>query len=392
VEVFSSRPLSLNDSLSHLAFSFAAEWLEQPPTDSAFFFHKFHFYAVWQMFFECVIVYGFIVFVYRQLVSDSASPAGFDDFDRQRSVERGWKMIHADVFRSPEFPRALAVLAGAGLHAAVAALCFCFVKMAVPVDQPPRFSATLAVVVFVVSAGFAGFSAVAYANSFGIRHWSKLALVAVLLVPIALALFRGAVSLFAFGFFFGLLTLVEIVLSVAGGAVAHRQQLFSEVPCPVAAIPRGIPPLPLSAKAPFLSLLIGFFAIAPVAVELFFVLTAFWRSETYCACGFLFPTVLLLCANIGGLTILAVTVRFQRECHRWQWFSFLAPAGCGAWLFGCCVWFYVWRVESLGWATTAYFLWTAGLSCAFVALAAGGIGFFAANCFVRLTFSNLKLD
>jgi transmembrane 9 superfamily protein 2/4 len=259
----------------------------------------------------------------------------------------------------------------------------------------------LAVFVYVALAGFAGFFTVAYANSFAIRRWLRLALAAVLVIPSVLALSallsaiglgKGAVTVFGFGFFFGILSLVELVLSVVGGTLAYKRRLFGEAPCPVAAIPRAIPELPLWARAPFLGLLIGFLSFAPVSVELFYVLTAFWNSQSYSSYGLLFPTVLLMITTIGGLTILAVSIRFQCECHRWQWFSFFAPCGSGLWLIGGCLWFYIWKVDPLGWVTTAYFFGITGLLCAFVALIAGATGFFAATCFVRFTFSNLKLD
>jgi hypothetical protein len=180
--------------------------------------------------------------------------------------------------------------------------------------------------------------------------------------------------------------------SAVGGFLARRKALLGNAPCQVAAVPRGIPELPFWAGALFLSLVIGFFSIAPASVEIFYLLNAFWRREIYCSYNLLLSTVLMMMANAGGFTVLAVYLRLQCECHRWHWFAFLVPCTNGLYTLVCCLRLYLWKVESLGWFTTASFFGTSALLSALVAIVSGACGFLAANSFIRLIFTNLKLD
>jgi hypothetical protein len=52
--------------------------------------------------------------------------------------------------------------------------------------------------------------------------------------------------------------------------------------------------------------------------EIFYVLSAVWRSEIYCSYNLLLPMVLLVMANAGGLTVLAVYMHAGIGLRSWR--------------------------------------------------------------------------
>jgi transmembrane 9 superfamily protein 2/4 len=410
VEIVPSEPIALDGVSEGIALSFASEWITDrlgpERFNRAFFQHRFHSYAVWQLAVQFILLCGFICYLYWQMISDSSAGDHFDDLDAEVSSEKGWKFCHGDVFRAPNRAPLLAILAGAGFQMALMLVLFLVWRTFASIDQPPRRSFHVVAVLYSVTSVFAGLSSVAYGNALGIGKWLRLAFGAVLLIPAALALsfsicgiigtvtdrVVSSVTVIGFLFFFGLMSVLNATVSAIGGFLSRKKMLLGDIPCQIAAVARGVPKLPLWANSLFLSLLIGFFSIAPLSVEVFYLLSAVWQSQIYCSYHLLLPTGLLLIGNIGGLTLLAVYVKLHCECHRWHWFSFLAPCSTGLWSIVCALWFYCWKVQSLGWFTPAYFFGISALFSALLSLISGAVGFFAATLFVRFLFSNLKLD
>jgi hypothetical protein len=126
--------------------------------------------------------------------------------------------------------------------------------------------------------------------------------------------------------------------------------------------------------------------------ELFYILSAFWQQQIFNAYHLLLATVVLLALIAGGFTVLVVYFLLQHECHRWQWISFIAPSTTGLFTLLVGAWFFLWKGVPGDWYTVFYFASTTLGLAAIVALISGSSGFLAATCFVRLIFSNLKLD
>jgi hypothetical protein len=408
VNVSALQPLG-----SSLEFSYSCDWTESPvPAQSridaslntGFFWSRFHYCAVFQMAAQLLFLFGLIWWIYRQLISDSSN-ADFDDFDWQRSSDRGWKILHGDVFRPPQRASLLAALGGSSLHMAVFVVLLVFVFAMSPAERSSSRTFNTAVLVYLATAVSGGVAAVSFGNSFSIRTWLRLALGAVLVAPAALLGVDGFVGIlskiFGAGFQyvtkFGLIVAIVLllplfVLSAGGGLLAAKRGWLRDAPCQIAAVSRVVPRLPFYASSAFLSAAVGFFSTVPICIEIFYIISAVWNGQTYCSFPLLLLTIVLALFNTGGFTVLAVYLRLQCECYQWHWFSFLAPAASGTMALVCCAWFYAWRVQAADPFTAVWFL---GLSVALslvVAMLAGASGFVAANIFIRLTFSNLKLD
>lgn len=103
-------------------------------------------------------------------------------------------------------------------------------------------------------------------------------------------------------------------------------------------------------------------------------------------------TVPLAALLAGGFTVLLVYVLLQHEYHRWQWMAFVAPATAGLYAFAVAICFFLWKGVPRDAYTALYFAATSAGLALVVGLVWGRAGVVAATAFVRLIFSNLKLD
>jgi hypothetical protein len=352
---------------------------------------------------EFIVLYFLIYLIYKQLISDQSSSNDFDDFDFQKSSEKGWKILHGDVFRPPSHAATLSCLVGSGCQLLLTVVLFAGASALLSVDQPRNWPCDLVVLVYVGTSVVAGFGGAAIGNSVGVQKWLRVSLGSALLAPLALGAlllvvsvaskFAGfARSLSFAGFAAAVAVIVALVapLSAYGGLAAWRARRLCDPPCQVAAVARLVPRLPLPALA--MALIVGFFVAIPILAELFYVLSAFWKVQIFIAWHLLLATVVLLALIAGGFTVLLVYTLLQYEYHRWQWLAFAAPSTTGLFtiVVGAC--FFVWKEVPRDAYTVLYFGVTTGALAIIVALVCGSSGFIAATWFVRLIFSNLKLD
>jgi hypothetical protein len=106
----------------------------------------------------------------------------------------------------------------------------------------------------------------------------------------------------------------------------------------------------------------------------------------------LFVTGIATLTVAGTLAVVAVYLMLVRENHRWQWVAFLGPFSSALFVGTYALQYLLTRTKVAGredifacgvYAVVVAFLW--GLAC-------GSVGFFAANGFVRVIFSNLKIS
>jgi hypothetical protein len=113
-----------------------------------------------------LLLFGFVWWIYRQLILD-LSNADLDKFDWRRSSNRGWKILHGDVFRPPQRASSLVAL---NPHGAFVILLIVFFSV-----SPVGRTCNTAVLVYFVTAVSGGAAAVSFGNSFGIQTWLWLA-------------------------------------------------------------------------------------------------------------------------------------------------------------------------------------------------------------------------
>jgi transmembrane 9 superfamily protein 3 len=405
--------LTLSDS-PNFSLNVASFWQHSPiPAErrlvfrfnDGLFFHRVHYHSLLRMVLLAVIVWGLIYGICRQILLDSAKSEVDDRFDWQKSADRGWKMLHGDVFRTPPRSFLFSLLVGGGCAVICVCLTFALFASLSSLDKPRHYFVILGLILWVLAAFIGGLGAVSCGNSFGEGKWLRLALGSVLAVgaPIFCIVFlislHGAtaeslavVSPVAVCALALIIVLPAEFLSGCGGFLARKYRLFATLPVNLSLVPRLIPTLPFFLKFPFVSISIGFFNVSSISTELLLLLTAFWKRELFTAFQMLLAALALLFALSAGFAVIAVYLRLQHESYHWHWFAFASPAVTGIFVLLFGVYFRaISNIPSDAFTTTLF----AGMSilmALIIALFCGTAGVIGANWFVRLIFSNLKLE
>jgi transmembrane 9 superfamily protein 2/4 len=141
-----------------------------------FFLNRFHYYQAIQMAIKLLVLSVLIWLISRQLISEQSSSTDFDDFDSQRSFDKGWKVLQGDVFRPPSHPTSLSALTGSGCHLLLTLLLFCAISAHSSVDQPRNWPFELSLLLYVATSLIAGFVGCVVVNSFGVQKWLRVSL------------------------------------------------------------------------------------------------------------------------------------------------------------------------------------------------------------------------
>jgi transmembrane 9 superfamily protein 3 len=355
------------------------------------------------------VLLGLLVFVLssRLLVRDSnrnVQDAVFEGFDIDTSSEKGWKVLHGDVFRPPRSLALWSILAGAGIHCFVCLLVYAALSTIDTRYERDR-GVAYAIISFVSTAPIAGFFAVVIGRAFNYQKWLRLALGSVWLAPLVALLVYIPTSILgssvgsarSFGFApIVILTLIQTIavlpLSIFGGLVAVKLKIFEGPKCDVGLVPRYISQHPWYLKQPVLGLAVGGICFISVMIELYYIFTALWHYAGLYVWAYFAFGVVVLCAVAGCTTVLAIYWLLQNEVHFWQWPAFASPAWTGVFVFGYSIYFLITKTRIHGLFQTVYYLLYMGEFSILVGLIAGASGLFAANVFVHKIFADLKLD
>ena len=415
VQVFinMSNPIDI-ESGQELKLSFGANFFATNRTirhrkdrylNKKFFESKFHKTARY-----VIIAHGalFILLVFsiiKQMIADFDKQnmmRDFDDFDLQASNDRGWKILHGDVFRPPHNPGLLSMIVGFGLQIAfvLVTVIVYFYICGTPNDREGVLHTILNV--YTVTAVIAGCVATAVGSSFGQKKWLRLALGSVFFPPLLGAVILASLSILTKGPHSISITVIAVTVAIAsiplsplatiGGWFAKRNKLLTTNPSEIALVPRTIPTLPIYLRPWFLSIVTGVFIGATVLPEFYFYQAALWKGNVYYTYSYLLISLTMALVVSACASICWTFIRLQNECYSWHWLSFGAPASISVFVFCYSIFFFIRQCSSISIsAKISYFACSLGISL-IIGVACGSTGFIASNTFVRTIFSNLKLD
>ncbi|CAR25199.1 Tmn2p [Lachancea thermotolerans CBS 6340] len=357
--------------------------------------------------FSLVVVFLSTVMIHRLYVTltDDLSRYNQINLDDDFQEETGWKLIHGDVFRTPERSLILSVLVGSGAQLFLMAACT--IGFALLGLLSPSSRGSLTTVMFILYAlfgSFGSYTSMATYKFFGGPYWKVNMLLTPILVPgllfcvmLALNFFlvvvesAGAIPFGTMCVIVLLWFLFSIPLSVAGSLIARKKCKWDEHPTKTKQIPRQIPFQPWYLKTVPASLIAGIFPFGSIAVELYFIYSSLWFNKIFYMFGFLFVSFLLLTLTTSLITVLLTYYSLCLENWKWQWRGFwIGGAGCALYMFIHAILFTKFR---LGGFTTivlyvGYSLVMSLLSC----LITGTVGFLSSLWFVRRIYSSVKVD
>jgi transmembrane 9 superfamily protein 2/4 len=320
--------------------------------------------------------------------------------------ESGWKLVHADVFRSPSQGKLLmAVVIGTGSQL----ICMTFVTMLFallgflsPANRGSLLTATL--LLYVTMGSVAGFHSSRLFKFFKGEDWMKATLWTALLFPGIVflifmclntaLLFEGSSGAVPVSTFVTLIVLwfgVSTPLVFIGSYFGYKREAFAP-PVRVNLIPRQVPPQPWYMSWPVVVLFGGVLPFGAVSVELFFIMSALWMHQIYYIFGFLFLVLLILVATCAETTILMCYFQLCNEDYRWWWRSVLSSGSCAGYVFLYAIWYYATELDLVGFVPSClYFGYMFMISLAFFVLT-GTIGFYSCFWFVNKIYGSIKVD
>lgn len=331
--------------------------------------------------------------------ADLENDADVSSDDEALEDVTGWKLLHADVFRTPSFGNLLAPLVGSGMQLLFMAAGLVLLS-ALGVLNPSFRGGFISVGVglFIFAGLFSGYFSARVFKSFDGKDYKSNALVTALLFPgltfglvFILNLFvwaQASSTAIPFGTLIAIVLLwlcIQVPLVLAGSYYGYLKAGAWEHPTRTAAIPRQVPQQAWYIKSLQSILLAGLIPFAVIFIELLFVFQSVWQDKSgyYYVFGFLAVVSVILVVTIAEVTVVTIYIQLCSENYHWWWQSFLVGGGSAVWVFGYCIWYYAFKLHISGFVSSMLFFTYSFIACCVYGLLTGTVGFLSAYAFVR---------
>mmetsp|Transcript_42360 Transcript_42360/g.165386 ORF Transcript_42360/g.165386 Transcript_42360/m.165386 type:complete len:652 (-) Transcript_42360:404-2359(-) len=334
--------------------------------------------------------------------------ARYDNLDSADEIEAesGWKQVHGDVFRPPEYKEYLSICVGCGTQITVIVvitLAFSLLGFWSPAYRGGLL--TSLILLWVLTSVLGGFVSALLHSEFGGKNRKVVTLgsafffsgsmfVTFFFVNLVLS-FAGSSAAVRFLTLLQLLLLwlaLSVPLNVFGAFLGYKQKL-REYPCPTNPLPREIPEYSKIPPRAF-CFLSGSIPFLIVFMELQFVMEALWQRNAYIMAGVLCGVFMLLMIACVEVSLVLSYLILSQEDYRWWWTSFWSSGSSGLYVFCYGLLFFLGN-QNLGSMHLAsvclYFCYTVLISEGFT-LMTGAVGFLASRVFVRRIFAAVRVD
>ncbi|CAL5354526.1 unnamed protein product [Camellia sinensis] len=367
---------------------------------------RIHWFAVMNSCLAVLILLGCLVMFYVRVLKKDINKYANDEELLDNQEEKGWKNIHGDVFRYPKHKSLFAAAVGSGTQLFILMLSIImlgFVGVFYPYSRGALLTAL--VVVYAITSGIAGYTAVSLYCQFEGTNWVRNLLLTGCLFcgPLCLtfcflntvAITYRATAALPLGTILVLLSiwvLVALPLLLLGGIAAKNSTSEFQAPCRTTKYPREIPPecwyrgiLPQMAVA-------GILPFGVIYVELYYLFATIWGHRIYTIYGILFNVFIILVIVTAFVNVVMTYFRLAAENHEWWWRSFLCGGSTGLFVYGYCLYYYHSRSDMSGLLQTSFFFGYMACICYGIFLMLGTIGFRASLLLVHHIYGSIKCE
>jgi transmembrane 9 superfamily protein 2/4 len=332
----------------------------------------------------------------------SGTSAALDDGVQEDS---GWKLVHGDVFRTPNHSLMLSVFLGNGAQLFVMVgftIAFALLGFLSPSNRGSL--GTIMILLYTVFGFIGGYVSARVYKAFGGERWKmNIAMTPVMVPGIVFATFflmnlflwgkgsSGAVPFTTMLVIVGIWFVISLPLSFAGSWIGFRQQPITP-PVRTNQIPRQIPPSTTYLRPIPSMLLVGLFPFGAIFVELYFIMSSIWFSKVYYMFGFLFLCYGLMIITCAAVTILLVYFLLCSENYHWHWRAFLAAGASALYVFLHALAYWLTKLHLGGMAGGVLYVGYSALISFLFFILTGSIGFFASWAFVQKIYGSIKID
>lgn len=319
--------------------------------------------------------------------------------------EKGWKLVHADIFRPPTYsPLLFSVSCGTGAQL----LCMCFwtiIFSALGFLSPARRGALIMaeLIFFVLMGSVNGYVTARLYKTFKGKAWQHATLCTALGFPgLCFGLFF-ILDLIAWGYgssdavpFTTILVLLVLWFGISAplvfvGAYFGYKTDAIEYPVKTSNIPRQIPDQPWFMTWPFTVFIGGLLPFGACFVELYFILASVWMDYYYYVFGFLLLVFVILIITCAEITLLFNYFQLCNEDYHWWWRSFSNAGSTAVWVFFYSF-LYFRQLEANTFATYVLYFGYMGLASLGLFLMTGFVGAMSTFWFNVTIFGSVKVD
>eukprot|EP00924_Labyrinthula_sp_SR-Ha-C_P015166 snap_masked-scaffold_9-processed-gene-10.12-mRNA-1 protein AED:0.01 eAED:0.01 QI:0/-1/0/1/-1/1/1/0/622 len=323
--------------------------------------------------------------------------------------EFGWKLVHGDVFRTPQNSMLLCLCTGSGIQVLVMVICTLAISLLGFLSPSNRGAlGTVMLGVFVLGGYPAGYVSARLSKLFAQGNknlsWKKMMVLQGTLYPFAVFMAflvvdlvvwgKGSSGAVPFGTLFAIFVLwmgVSVPLSALGTYHGFKKEAIS-IPVRANQIPREIPEQPCYLKSWVTILFGGVLPFGAVFIEVFFIMSSLWMHQIYYLFGFLLLVFLILAVTCAEITIVLCYFHLSAEDYNWFWRSFFTSGASAGYLYLYSAIYYFTKLEMTSFtAGLIYFTYMAIISLSFF-LMTGAIGFLACFLFMRKIYGAIKVD
>ncbi|KAJ1868547.1 hypothetical protein LPJ78_000059 [Coemansia sp. RSA 989] len=338
-----------------VTFSYSVHWIEDPSVRWTHRWDRYirtssqvHWYAIFNSAVIILLLSGVVAVILMRMLNRDVSHSSreIEEFRDEIEETSGWKLLHGDVFRTPQWKGILAPVLGTTVQVMYTAIST--VALGTLGILSPSYRGgllTTGIVMFMLMGAAAGYYSGHLYRTWGGRNWLQNSLTTALAVPMLLFGIEMLLNMFLWYrsssaamplstilLLFVLWAAIELPLTVLGGWIGFRRKPYSE-PMRTNAIPRPIPPLPRYLKLPLSILLAGALPLSVIFIEMFFVLKSIWQDAFYYEYGFMVIIGVLLAITVCETTIIMVWLLLNSGHHRWWWRSFAYGASSSIYFF-----------------------------------------------------------
>lgn len=350
-----------------------------------------------------------ILFTLTRYVADDfkkiKNESQYNDFEIDFRSAKGWKMIHADVFRHPRHSAFLSILCGTGAQIFTALLMY----LEISYLFWPYFNSTtyfnVIILCYSIASLISGYFSAGLYKRWGGDKWIPQLIATTFFVP---SLFFTAefaldfISLF-YGYtklskikpyivLFLVLIFIILPLTLIGGIFGRHWFILGPNPGRVGLISRNIPRQPFYLNNYFVSFVVGLLSFLSVFAQIHSLLNSIAQFQVDIIWMIALVVLLLLASVVACLTLSLVYLKLSAENYLWHWISFTAPFSISFFIFGYSIYYCMKYTAITSYLHAFYFFSYALVLSLIVGVICGFIGFCISALFVRKMYTIIKSD
>lgn len=434
VEVnMTSEGLAIVGEGKDLTFATAIEWKKSEKEfgrrfdrylDDEFFRHQIHWFSIFNSFMMVIFLCGLVALILIRTLKRDFSKYSRDIDEEMDSLnasnpsalseDAGWKQVHGDVFRAPQFPSLLSALVGTGWQLFVIVAFVILFAVAGPIHgsvyEERGEVVAVSIVAYVLSSVVSGYSSGRFYRIYAAKAassagWQGAMGLTLALLPTIVFFIMSVLNAIAIGYGtanvipFGVIARVtaiwiflSIPLTIVGTLLGRHAGRRAAFPCRVNSIPRPIPDAPWYGCPAYLIPLSGLLPFGSIFIELYYVLTSLWNYKFYHVYGFMLGVYAIMCVVVSMTSIIATYFCLNAENHGWQWTAYASGASMSVYVFLYATYYFIWKTQMHGLLQTTFYFGYSTLISLSLGLLCGTLGHYASNKFVRSIFQSVKVD